>query len=360
MNRPKDRALDTIAEWADRELAFWLHCMAGPRDFSAEHARLNETRRSIFLFDIAAGHAAMRPKPDFFTAEEIEARGCIDTRRAGLYRDFLADCVKGAAMPAKPATIAIDVSDFPLMSRQAPIFCFHKPRGAANPLVPDVHFFTHDWYAGDRDTTRFAQKRSAAVFAGASTGGSVTADVLRNAALPRLRLAQELHGHPDIDFRITAAVQCESPAVREALEAQPYFGSHLSWAEQYGHRFIISVDGNAAAWSRVVRVLMSGSVLMKFPSDSVLYYYHGLAPNRHFLPAQSREDIEAFIALDRAGALDLPAIAKRANGFARDYLARDRVVAYAQAIFGAYARWQTGEPAPTRSRWRSFLPGTKA
>ncbi|TFF23097.1 hypothetical protein E3C22_11695 [Jiella endophytica] len=357
LDHPNSATKDVFADWAGRELAFWRDVYKGGRDFSAAHAALNETQRAIFLFDIAEDRVTLRAKPAFYSDEDMAEAPVGPCRRARFYRDFLAECAGQETLP--PLTIAIDVGDIAPARFEAPVFAFQKPRGTANILLPDIDFLRTDHYAGEEpDPYAVADKRHGAVFAGASTGGQVTMKALRDLTLPRLRLADELVGHPDIDFRIARAVQCANGTVQAELEARPYFGPHIPFAEQLAYRFVISVDGNGATCSRIVRTLRSRSVLMKGDSENLLYYFHGLQPHRHYLPFAGKAEIEAYLALDKAGNLDSEAILAAAQHFHRSYLTRKAVVAYGRTLLAAFAAWQTGVTGgPTQRHpraWRLF------
>lgn len=343
---------ETIAQWVDRELACWRNAYRGNRDFSADQRFLNETRRSVFLFDIDGREVTLQPKPAFYSASDVADATAGPARRARLYLGFFKSCVSASDLPQKAFTVALDVADIPSVSLTMPLLSFQKPRGAPNILVPDVDFLLTDHYEHEApDQLALTDKRYGAVFAGASTGGRVSAEALRDLTLPRLRFAHEFLGHPDVHFRIAKAVQCASPEVQADLEAQPFFGPYLSFQDQLAYRFILSLDGNGATCSRVVRTLRSRSVLLKQHSDHVLYYFHGLVPYRHYLPFQQKADIETYVALDREGHLATEAISAEAQEFSRRFLTRRAVLAYGRRLLEAYAAWQSGGETEGRRRW---------
>ena len=69
----------------------------------------------------------------------------------------------------------------------------------------------------------------------------------------------------------------------------------IPWSEQYRHMFLLSMDGNGATCSRVISSLKSNSVLIKYQSDSILYYFSALEPGTHFISVNDDRDIEGIL-----------------------------------------------------------------
>ena len=49
-------------------------------------------------------------------------------------------------------------------------------------------------------------------------------------------------------------------------------------------KYLISVDGNTAAWQRVPWILESGSVLLLMETDIEEWFYKDLIPYKHYVP----------------------------------------------------------------------------
>ena len=161
----------------------------------------------------------------------------------------------------------------------APIFCFQKKRGHRNPLLPDIEFLTNDFYRDPSfiDTIPYEKKIARAVFSGSTTGGHITPSIARALSLPRLRAAGYFQGNERVDFRLPNIVQA-GPEAQAILETMPFCRKPvLDWKEQLQRRFILSIDGNGATCSRVVIALLSNSVLLKYDSDNIMYYFEGHA-----------------------------------------------------------------------------------
>jgi len=323
---------EALRRWCGLETACWRAVRTPPETRDALHEHWNAVLMSVFLFDIEGSTVAVRPKPAFFD-EAGMAGDQVFASRARLYRDFFEACLRDAPLTGS-ITLAVDVGDAPMESRQSPVLSFQKRRFSANVLIPDVDFLYFD-YDAEHDPVAVEDKQAGAVFAGASTGGTVTTAAVEHGLLPRLALARQLSDHPDIDYRIASAVQYDDDAARALLEAQPWFQPSLSWDEQLTRRFILSVDGNGATCSRVVRTLRSRSVLMKMNSPHLLFYFHGLHPFEHYLPVANVAEMEEWLALDAEGRLDRAGIVERADRFAETCLTREATMAYMRMVIDA-------------------------
>ena len=52
---------------------------------------------------------------------------------------------------------------------------------------------------------------------------------------------------------------------------------HAKW------KYLLNSDGQAASW-RLAKLLATNSVVLKYESDEVEYYYRSLRPGRHYIP----------------------------------------------------------------------------
>lgn len=234
----------------------------------------------------------------------------------------------------------IDVNEFAHDSIDVPPFCFQRRQGARNPMLPDVDFFHGKWYRGQRDLHPYENKGNSAVFVGSSTGGRIDAEAIRLNKTERLRAAKYFHGHPRVIFKIAQAVQCENEEARALLMTHPYFSSHIGWDQQLHHRFLISMDGNGAACSRLVKGLLSNSVVIKYASAHELYYFPALEAGRDYLLAEHDADVERFIAIEAATPGTFKPIAAAGRQFAQRYLTIHSVMDYTARLLRAFAEIQ--------------------
>jgi hypothetical protein len=302
--------------------------------------RLHDDHPGIHVFDIDGTRVLARRKTGRAARHPVDA---IDARlfakRVNHYGTLLAEVLRqpGHRPASGRLSLAIDLRDIPYDDAELPVFAFQRRVGGGNPLLPDVDFFHHGWYLDDHDPLAYGEKSIGASFAGASTGRPLLrADDVRQHASERLRLAQAfLHSHR-VRFRIASAVHCDSEATAALLRAQPYFAEPIPWAEQLACRFLISVDGNGATCSRVVKALRSHSVLLKFASDYELYYFALLEPGRHYLPVKEATDVERVLDAEEALHGRHAALPPAANAWAMRVLGAGAVLAYTGQLLDAY------------------------
>jgi hypothetical protein len=205
--------------------------------------------------------------------------------------------------------------------------------------MPDIDFLVHDFYEDSSftDTLPYSEKANRAVFAGSTTGGRISAEIARNAALPRLRAARYFMNEATVDFRLPSIAQCDSDEAREILLAEPYcHRPPLTWRQQFENRFLISIDGNGATCARVAVALRSNCALLKYQSGHVLYYFRGLEPHKHYVPIGHDSKIPVVVARESAAPGRCKPIADAGREFAGAYLSRARVLEYTARLLLEY------------------------
>lgn len=319
----------TIYSWAMAEVMPWrMQCIADSVIPDAA-AKLNATE-TAYIFTVREGGISVEPKRSKL-ANDADVR-------SRMYLDFFRKVL--GAYPAIPdTTFIVDVGDMPPPRPNVPTFQFQKPSGAFSILLPDIDFMGWNYYhqAGIVDTAPYAEKALSAIFVGGTSGQMNTAETVRNPVASRLRTAKHFRGHPDIQFLLPKLCQCENSEAERALRDLGFGGPPIPWSEQFGHKFIISVDGNGATCSRVVIALGSNSALLKYNSPHHLYYFRGLLPWRHYIPIGADGDIETVIRMERECPGVFTSIAEEGRHFAASYLTRQRVWQYAAEVLTKYA-----------------------
>jgi hypothetical protein len=341
---PQTDTQSIIWSWAAQEIAPWF---AGPRDRESVYNRLTAlavTSPAMVAFRIQHGEVEPVGK-----RRSVAAR--MDTNshdRAGFYQAMLQEAVVRYA-PELDVLVCLSVADGAHATDDLPTFALQKQRGRPILLLPDIDFLLAHYYEDPEHTDALAyeDKRDHAVFVGGTTGrGVVTEDKVRKRALPRLHAAAHFHGNPDVTFRLPSLCQTESPEVDKLLLELPYCGGErLSWPEQRAEKFLISMDGNGATCSRVAISLKSNSVLLKYDSPHVLYYFAGLVPWTHYVPIGRHEDVDAAIALERAEPGYFAPVAANGRNFAETFLTRENVLFYTAALLSLYQRCFAGADA---------------
>jgi len=221
-----------------------------------------------------------------------------------------------------------------------PLFCFQRTTAQTYPMLPDIDLLESDFLANPafRDTIPYREKSDRAVFAGSTTGGTITEQVARDLSLPRLRAAAYFLGNPKVDFRLPHIVQAASTEAIEILARQPFCQApRLQWAEQFHAKFLLSMDGNGATCSRVAVALGSNSVLMKYASDHLLYYFPALEPWQHYLPIDNDADVERLIDAETADPGRFEPVTQAARAFAGRYINAACAIEYTANLLIGYA-----------------------
>jgi hypothetical protein len=166
-----------------------------------------------------------------------------------------------------------------------------------------------------------------------------------------------------VDFRLPGIKQCSSAEAEDILRANEFCQRpDLTWQQQFRHRFIISMDGNGATCSRVAIALRSNSVLMKYQSDKVLFYFGGLQPWLHYIPITSDQTLERIIALESLMTEPFRHIAQNGRAFAEMYLNEDAIHRYTADLLLLYQRAIVGADGPVvalaSSHLRKSAPST--
>jgi hypothetical protein len=341
--RPDHSVGGALQEWCRRELAVWSRNGHIPVSQTALQA-LNATRPWTFLFSVGPDGATVLPKP-----AAIDTGGAPAQRRLEYYRRFLDGAARKARLP-EAITIAIDLNDDPMASAEVPVFAFQKVDGSNNVLIPDVDFLLDadnalpSWLVSDH--VPWWRKKTSAVFAGSTTGGPITAEVVREVALPRLRAGVFFHDKAGVLFRLTNLVGCDTPETEAMLRRLGFGAPRLPWRAQFWHRFIISMDGNGATCSRVAITLRSRSVLLKYTSNRRLYYFHGLIPWRHYVPINEDEDVLNVLSVARKQPVLFRNISAAGRHFARSFLTRQAVESYMATLLREYAGLVSDAPPP--------------
>jgi hypothetical protein len=315
-----------------RELARWRSSPADPIRTEQVFLQLNNTHPSVFIYVFARGDVQMGEKPE---AAGVDA---VTQARAEKYLAFFREVAR--ALPETFfTTIAMGVGDKVEFAPSVPVFCFQKRRGNATILAPDIDFLDFIFYEFDEvtDTVAFNDKVDGAIFIGGTTGGQVTPEVARNCSLPRLRAAKFFENHPRVEFRLPQVVQTSNDEAEALLRSYGFCRpGRVGWKQQLQNRFLISMDGNGATCSRVVISLRSNSVLLKYDSDELLYYFAGLQPWLHYIPIARDEDIDMCLNLESWSPGTLERIAREGRDFAQTYLTRPAVTAYMAELLLLY------------------------
>lgn len=324
-----------MEEWAALEMAPWQRLWLRRRDMREALGMAALRDPSIAIFRIADGLVTLEPTQPGLMPELVP----LVTSRAALYREFLQAIVAEHRIDGD-MHLGIRMQDRGPEDGEVPVFGFHRVRFERTVLVPDLDFIISNFYAATefQDGRSFAEKLPEAYFIGATTGGLVTMQSVRDGTHSRIRAALFFRDKPGVTFEISKVVQCDSDETQRAVEALvPMSSGWRTWQDQFAYRYILSIDGNGATWSRTAVALASNSALVKYASPSLLYYMHGLEPWVHFIPVRRDRDLLDMIARADTTAERDAAIAEAGRDFAARHFSREAVTGYMAALLREYA-----------------------
>lgn len=316
-----------VSNSIDEQLNFWKH-----RDFDRAAARraINDldTSNDKLVIEIDGSHV------------KLDDEGLSDGARArahGMTKIIQDSLLSGNSSIRTKLVIFIEdeaeeILDFPA-------FSFQKVAGTANILLPDFEFAATDYMSNAyRDTKIYDQKRTHAVFAGATTGGGVNLSlesVICAENFPRLRAARFFKNSEDVTFLLPSIVQC-LPDAEAYLRREGFGTGHMSWKELFDSKFVISMDGNGATCSRQAIALSGNSVFLKYASKYVLFWSNRLRPWVDFIPISTDKSIVEVVERERNNLGIFEHISNSGRQFANDYLDKQTISRYTYDLLKSY------------------------
>jgi hypothetical protein len=245
-----------LRAWALSQIMPWLAKPVPPAGIGAAMEHLNATNPNVFLLSVSDAAAQVVEKP----VSARHAHYGLAFTRAHSYRMWL-ETVAREALPGLRTILAVCVGDGALGNPSIPVFSFQKPTGNRCLLLPDVDLLS---FPAITDRLSYHEKQCRAVFIGATSGGFLPSEgVRRDGGIPRVRSAVFFRGKPQVRFELRKIVQVDSEETADLLRNMGFGDDrYISWDEQLESRFLLSMDGNGAACSRVLVALASNSVLV--------------------------------------------------------------------------------------------------
>lgn len=332
--------IDLFAE----ELLYWHQKPAVPQGLMLNRLlELSRTHQGLAIFRVAGDKV-------------LQVNDAVDANesnrfRMDLYRSFFDQNAK--IYPFESDFIFgafLDDGDLPL--ENFPIFSFQKLRSSKNLLIPDVDMLAFRFYGGDdlEDIIPYEQKHNSAIFVGATTGADqqywnglpvrvVSIANVENGRVPRIKSAQFFKGSERVRFELPVLVQCDGPSTEEYLRSLGFgAGQRISLQDQLTHKFMISMDGNGAACSRPAIALRSSSVMLKYDSDSIIYFFKRMVPWKHYIPISDDRDVLEIIEIEDSYPGIFAPISAAASDLFKDEINEDSVRRYTFNVLDRYQR----------------------
>ena len=330
---------NAIKSWCLNELAAWMQKSVGGALLEEQARILNDTCGWIFVFDVDDKFVRLRSKEAQYTDAEINDDTIPYVSRMLHYRQFLSDVLSVEPVGCK-LTLILDVSDGGVVEESVPVFAFQKIEGSHKILVPDPDFFYYRFYEDEslRDNVCYPDKIDKAIFVGSTTSGGsiISLDDVRSLSVPRLKSAIYFRDNPLVDFLLPAIVQCENEQVENALRELGFGVGRSSWLQQFQYKSLLSMDGNGATCSRVVVAMKSNSVLLKYQSNCLLYYFQGLRPWLHYVPILDDDDVVSVVEYQARNPEALSYISEESKSFHGQFLEKEPVHRYMGCLLRMY------------------------
>ena len=276
--------LSQIAQWKNRSFD---RMAAGAWFFDC-----NEKARDIFLFHVVDNIVSIEKK-SHFSHEAYKDLVDGHVKRAVAYRKFYQEVLDCYPITGN-FSFLMTMEDRSVYNGRFPVIAYQKKRGSNPILVPDIDSLFHGFYEHlFIDLLTWEQKAPGAVFFGSTTGGINSINKILTKSNERVGLAIRFKNSADIEFRLPNITQCDSPETARFIHDLGLAGDRMDWTEQLDYRCIISVDGNGATCSRIIIALKSNSILLKYKSDNVLYYFDAMQNYRTHIEVYSAIELES-------------------------------------------------------------------
>jgi hypothetical protein len=275
-------------------MAYWFAKRPNYRQAEQEYHKINAKWHPLFLFKFENKTVRILDKAGNWESSPADTRRGHWTR-AELYRKFF-ELTCNFYNLDQEGILALSVHDGAHNSEDFPFFSFQKKVGERAILLPDIDAIGRNFYLGQHDDViNYFEKLNSAIFVGSTTGDRHTRESVTALSNQRIRSGVFFGDKPDVVFRLPLIRQCVSNDVEDMIRALGFGTGKTSWDDQLKHRFLISIDGNGATCSRVSIALKSNSVLLKYNSNSHLYYFPALVPGVHFVPISDDPDVISVI-----------------------------------------------------------------
>ncbi len=191
-----------------------------------------------------------------------------------------------------------------------------------NILMPDMYAMKdYNKRLGQFDDIEFHHKKHQAIFIGSTTGNIYP---LKN---DRLQICNHFLKNDRVKCYINNICQMSEDDIAAVFPAYKNFmHPTIHSAIQLENKFIITIDGNTAAWDRLMWILNSNSVCLKKKSDHHCWYYDFLENEKHYIEFEEFDQIEKI--MDTITTEQCLEIIKNANAFVNEFLTHDKQLAY--------------------------------
>ena len=221
-------------------------------------------------------------------------------------------------------------------------------------LLPDLYMIDSGWndiiqnISPAREQYKWHDKENKIFWRGATTGGSYNLQNIDK--LPRLSLVMLSSIYPKlIDAKFSQYPQITLDEGGEKLRTvlnilQSNNVESVREADHLKYKYLISMDGNTAAWKRVPWIMYSNSVLVKQETIATQWFYPAMKPYVHYVPVnENLTDLFSQIEWMKSHDTELQKISQNAHNFVKNNLMPEHIEAHMVLILNEYHKLHNGE-----------------
>lgn len=185
----------------------------------------------------------------------------------------------------------------------------------------------------------FDEKIPIAIFRGSSTGIGVTSKTNQRLFVCELSCSDEnldQDGIPFLDAKLSTFNRrprklMDDPFIR-TIDIEKYknlLGNEMNYVEQSQYKYVLHIPGHSCAYRLTIEMFF-GSVILYFPFETELWYFHMLEPYVHYIPMKSFDKDSIFSTIDwcKKNNDKCREIARNAREFALRFLHSDYALDY--------------------------------
>lgn len=328
----KENTEEVIFSLAVQQISGWFGTKLNKNIILGKFLNFNDAYERYFLISIRDGSVSIAQKPAHLANFALLSR-------ALRYKELIELVLKTFSLDID-LCILYDAEDWNEEDNELPVFTFQKKSGTNKILFPDIDFLMTDYYRPEfipNDTTSFRQKSCSAIFVGSTTGGQITKKVVENLFLPRIRSYVYFKNNKFVNFTLPKLVQYDNDETKKLLISMGMGdGRIIKMEEQYNNKFMISMDGNGAACSRLIAGLRSNCTVLKYDSQYELYYFNILRPWVHYIPIKNDEDVLNIVQLENENPGMFEYISRYGRNFYERYLNKENIIRYVYFLLNVY------------------------
>jgi len=280
---------------------------------------------------------------------QVLFESAVDDIRVEIVLDFFRDLAKQERLPDSDILVSIrdSLHQRDLVDTDVPILAFASDSESVRlgrvMLIPDFeamqnHSSLFKKMDAEAKKTPWEQKKEEFFWRGSSTGyGNSPIKENNMDELPRARLVRYSQLNPDlIDAGFTQYVQFKSVEVQQKFANKYPLVKWISPESSLSYRYLIDIDGNSSNYTRMAWSLYSGSVLVKYKSDQLQWYYEELKADEHYIAIDDLSELASLT--QRYPDAKLKQISMNAKIFAKKVFSKDAMKLYVEKLLQSHAQ----------------------